>query len=72
MIWRSCNASTSSGNTVPSSTTKANTANSTLLARNAASRDTGESIVPGERRRSPRQAISPSDTTTTIPKNASS
>ena len=57
-IWRSCSASTSSGNTVPSSTTKANTVNSTLLARNAPSRDSGESIAPGERRRSPRQAIS--------------
>ena len=40
-------ASTSSGNTVPSSTTNANTANSTLLARNAASRDNGESMRPG-------------------------
>ena len=71
VIWRSCSASTSSGNSVPSSTTNANTANSTLLARNAASRDSGESIVPGERSRSPRQAISPSDTATTTPKNPS-
>ena len=60
-VWRSCSASTSSGNTVPSSTTNANTANSTLLARNAPSRDSGESIAPGERRRSPRQPISTSD-----------
>ena len=46
------------GTRVPSSTTNANTVNSTLLARNAPSRDTGESIAPGERSRSPRQAIS--------------
>ena len=41
-------ASISSGNTVPRSTTNANPANSTLLARNAPSLDTGESIDPGE------------------------
>ena len=70
-IWRSCSASTISGNTVPSSTTKANTVKITLLARNAPSRETGESIAPGERRRSPRQAIRPSDTTTMTPKNPS-
>ena len=46
-VRRSCSASTSSGNTVPSRTTKANTVNSTLLARNAPSRESGESIVPG-------------------------
>ena len=46
-VRRSCSASTSSGNTVPSRTTNANTVNSTLLARNAPSRDSGESIAPG-------------------------
>ena len=61
-----------SGNTVPSSTTKANPANSTLLARNAPSRDNGESIRPGARRRSPRQPISPRVTATIRPKNDSS
>jgi hypothetical protein len=68
-VRRSCSASTSSGNTVPSSTTKANTVNSTLLARNAPSRDSGESIAPGARRRSPRQPMSASETATTMPKN---
>ncbi len=43
----SLNASISSGKTVPSSTTKAKAANSTLLARNAPSRDSGESMCPG-------------------------
>ena len=57
-----------SGKIVPSSTTKANTVNSTLFARNAPSRDTGESIAPGERSRSPRHAIRPSETTTMTPK----
>jgi len=71
VIWRSCNASTSSGKIVPSSTMNANTANSTLFARNAASRDNGESILPGDRSRSPRHAMSASDTTTTMPKNPS-
>jgi hypothetical protein len=61
-------ASTISGNTVPSSTTNANAANATLLARNAASRDSGESIRPGARSRSPRQPIRPTVTATTIAK----
>jgi hypothetical protein len=39
-------ASTNSGKTVPSSTTKANTANSRLLARKAPSREIGVSIDP--------------------------
>ncbi len=39
-------ASSTRGNTVPRSTTKANTANSTLFARNAPSREIGESIDP--------------------------
>ena len=65
-------ASTTRGNTVPSRTMKANAANTTLLARNAPSRDTGESMRPGERRRSPRQPISPTDTATTRAKNPSS
>ena len=56
---------------MPSSTTNAHTVNSTLFARNDPSRDSGESIEPGDRRRSPRHAIRPSDTTTTTPKNAS-
>ena len=63
-------ASMSKGNTVPSSTTNANTANNTLLPRNAASRDSGESIRPGARRRSPRQPIRPTVTTIASVKNA--
>ena len=51
-------ASAMSGNTVPSSTTNANAANSRLLPRNAASRDSAESIRPGARSRSPRHAMS--------------
>ena len=70
-VRRSCSASTSSGNTVPSRTTNANTVNSTLLARNAPSRETGESIAPGERSRSPRHPMRASDTATTSPKNTS-
>ncbi len=54
---RSFSASASSGNTVPSSTTKANPANSTLLARKAPSRDTGESICPGR----PQPVAAPAD-----------
>jgi hypothetical protein len=65
---RFCSASTISGNTVPSSTTNANTVKTTLFARNAPSREIGESMAPGERNRSPRHAIRPSDTTTTSPK----
>ena len=68
IVRRSSSTSTSSGNNVPRSTTKAKTVNSTLLARNAPSRDSGESIEPGERSRSPRHAIRPSDTTTIKPK----
>ena len=60
----SLNASMSSGKTVPSSTTKANAANSTLLARNAPSRDSGESMCPGARRRSPRHPMRPTLTMT--------
>jgi len=71
LMVRFCSASTMRGNTVPSSTTKAKPAKSTLLARNAPSREIGESIEPGERNRSPRHAIRPSDTTTTMPKNVS-
>ena len=63
-------ASASSGNTVPSRTTNANAANSRLLARKAPSRDTGESMAPGDRSRSPRQAISPTVTATTRAKKA--
>mgnify|MGYP001327188395 CR=1 FL=1 len=55
---------------MPSSTTAANAANSRLLARNAASRDTGESMRPGARSCSARQPISPIDTTTITAKNA--
>ena len=46
---RPSKASTSSGNTVPSSTTNANAANRALLARKAPSRDTGAAIRPGVR-----------------------
>ncbi len=70
-VRRSSSASTINGNTVPSRTMKANTVNTTLLARKAPSRESGESITPGDRRRSPRQAIMPSDTTTTSAKNPS-
>ena len=67
-IWRFCNASMTSGKTVPNSTTNANSANKTLLARNAPSRETGESMLPGERKESPRQAMSHSETATMTPK----
>ena len=50
---------------------KANTVKITLLARNAPSREIGESIEPGDRSRSPRHAIKPSDTTTVTPKKPS-
>ena len=68
---RDCNASTTSGNTVPSNTTNAKTANNTLFARNAPSRDNGESMLPGECSRSPRQPMRPTDTTTITAKNES-
>ena len=64
-VRRLSSASMISGNTVPSSTMKAKIANTTLLARNAPSRDTGESITPGDRSRSPRHAIIASEATTT-------
>ncbi len=67
-----CNASTSSGYTVPVSTTSANAANSRLLSRNADSRDTTESMRPGVRNRSPRQASSTSELATMMPRNVSS
>ena len=50
------------------STTNAKAANNTLLARKAPSRETGESMEPGERRRSPRQPMSPTPTATVRPK----
>ena len=40
------------------------------MARKAPSRDTGESIVPGDRSWSPRHATSPTDTATTTAKKA--
>ena len=55
----SFSASMISGKIVPTRITKANAPNSTLLARNAPSREIGESMRPGERRRSPRQPMSP-------------
>ena len=60
-------ASARSGNTVPSSTTKAKPANSRLLTRNARFAETGESIRPGDRSRSPRHTMStiPTAATTT-------
>ena len=64
-------ASTMSGHTVPSSTAKANTAKNKLLNRNAPSRDSGESMRPGERSRSPRQPMSPIVTSTMSAKNVS-
>ena len=54
---------------MPSSTTKAKPTKSTLLRRNAPSRPSGASMPPGERRRSPRQAMSPNPTMTTAKKN---
>ena len=54
---------------MPSSTTKAKPTKSTLLSRNAPSRPSGASMPPGERRRSPRQAMSPKPTMTTAKKN---
>ena len=54
---------------MPSSTTKAKPTKSTLLRRNAPSRPSGASMPPGERRRSPRQAMSPKPTMTTAKKN---
>jgi hypothetical protein len=63
-------ASAISGNTVPSSTTKAKAANPTLLARNAPSREAGESTEPGARRRSPRQPMRAMETATTMAKKA--
>ena len=65
-------ASTSSGNTVPSNTTKANAPNSRLLPRKAPVRDTGEAIDPSLRRSSPRQAIRPTLTAATRAKKPSS
>ena len=59
VICLSCSACTSSGNTVPVSTTSAKPANNRLLSRNAASRDSGESMRPGDRSSSPRHAIKP-------------
>ena len=53
---------------MPSSTTKAKPTKSTLLRRNAPSRPSGASMPPGERRRSPRQAIRPNPTMTTAKK----
>ena len=47
---------------MPSSTTKAKATKSRLLARKAPSRLSGASIPPGERSRSPRQAMSPTPT----------
>src|ERR1700722_1647812 len=46
----------------------ANPTKSTLLRRNAPSRPSGASIPPGERSRSPRQAIKPNPTMTTAKK----
>ena len=65
-------ASTIRGNTVPRRITNANAPSSRLLARNAPSRDSGESIAPGDRSRSPRHPISPIEATTMKAKNPSS
>ncbi len=50
---------------MPTRTTKAKPTKSTLLRRNAPSRLSGESMPPGERSLSPRQAISPTPVATT-------
>jgi hypothetical protein len=57
---------------VPTSTTSAKPANSRLLARNAPSRDTGESMRPGLRRTSARQPINPTETSTMTARKPSS
>ena len=56
---------------MPNSTMKAKPTNNRLLTRKAPSRLTGESMPPGEWRRSPRQAMSPTPVTSTTPKKAS-
>ena len=56
------------GRACPSSTTKAKPTKSRLLRRNAPSRPSGESMPPGDRSRSPRQAMRPKPTTTTTRK----
>ena len=65
-------ASTRSGNTVPSSTTKAKAANRRLLSQEAPSRLTAASMRPGVRKRSPRQAMSPQVTSDDQAKKPSS
>ena len=70
-MLRDCKASMTSGNTVPSKTTNANRANNTLLIKNAPSRDTTESILPGACNLSPRQPIKPTETITMMAKKAS-
>ncbi|MCZ7524980.1 MAG: hypothetical protein M5U14_00460 [Acidimicrobiia bacterium] len=72
LSWRSWSTSATIGKTVPSSTTKANPAKARLLARNAASRDTGESMRPGARSRSPRQATRATPVAVTTPRKVSS
>ena len=68
----SCSACTSNGKTVPVNTTSANPANNRLFTRNAASRDIGESIRPGVRSLSPRQAMSPTPAAAQMPRNVNS
>ncbi len=65
-------ASMISGQIVPTSTINAKAAKTTLLAMNAPSRESGESILPTERSSSPRQPISPTVTTTMTAKKPSS
>jgi hypothetical protein len=65
-------ASASSGKVVPSSTTKARAPKTMLLARNAASRDTGDEILDGDPSRSARQAMRPMPVTATTARNPSS
>ena len=57
---------------MPVSTTSAKPANNRLLRRNAASRDSGESMRPGERSSSPRHAIRPTPSAALKPRNVSS
>ena len=53
---------------MPSSTTAAKPTNSTLLTKKAPSRPSGASMPPGERSRSPRQAMRPKPTAMTTRK----
>src|SRR5262249_25239689 len=72
VICLSCSASTSNGNTVPVSTTSAKPANNKLFIKNAASRETGESIRPGDLSLSPRHAMRATPPNAQMPRKVSS